>query len=247
MTRRVLIVGSAPDAVRAAEFDGAAFEAIVVINNAWRVRPDWTHLIYPEDFPTERRTVPNADQEIITYEQFVPANNAYGGVVYAGGTMAFTAGYWALHALKPDILAFIGCDMVYDTENGGTHFYGTGEADPLRDDPTLQYLEAKSNRLLWQGLNQRCACVNLSEKPVSRLTFPKIAIDSQTGFGKVSSADALLLAESRLSDVDAMAALAQEKSDSFFIESGDYWNAETPLEAAKLAEIDALWLGRSSI
>ena len=42
--KHVLIIGSGPNAVKAAELE-TAFDAIVVINNAWRVRPDWSHLI----------------------------------------------------------------------------------------------------------------------------------------------------------------------------------------------------------
>ena len=51
--KNVLIIGSGPNAVKAADLE-TAYDAIVVINNAWRVRPDWTHLIYPFDFPKER-------------------------------------------------------------------------------------------------------------------------------------------------------------------------------------------------
>ena len=51
--KHVLIIGSGPNAVNAAELE-IAFDAIVVINNAWRVRRDWSHLIYPYDFPKER-------------------------------------------------------------------------------------------------------------------------------------------------------------------------------------------------
>ena len=46
--KHVLIIGSGPNAVNAAELE-IAFDAIVVINNAWRVRSDWSHLIYPYD------------------------------------------------------------------------------------------------------------------------------------------------------------------------------------------------------
>ncbi len=60
------------------------------------------------------------------------------------GTMAFTAGYWALGALKPDIIAYLGCDMIYPLEKGSpSHFYGNGQADPLRSDITLQSLGSK--------------------------------------------------------------------------------------------------------
>jgi len=71
--------------------------------------------------------------------------------------MAFTAGYWALHALRPEVMGFIGCDMVYP-KTGATHFYGTGTADPLRDDVTLQDLGAKSARLMVMAAAQGCAC-----------------------------------------------------------------------------------------
>ena len=57
--------------------------------------------------------------------------------------MAFTAGYWALGALKPTIIAYLGCDMVY--KGNKTHFYGKGTADPLRNDPTLKNLLSKSS------------------------------------------------------------------------------------------------------
>ena len=79
---------------------------------------------------------------------------AFGGIVYAGATMAFTAGYWALSALQPRVLAYLGCDMIYP--QGQTHFYGTGAADPLRPDPTLQNLRAKSARL--ELLAARAGC-----------------------------------------------------------------------------------------
>ena len=46
--------------------------------------------------------------------------------------MAFTAGYWALYKFKPQLICYTGCDMVYKGEK--THFYGKGNADPLRED-----------------------------------------------------------------------------------------------------------------
>ena len=52
-TKHVLIIGSGPNAVKASELE-TSFDAIVVINNAWRIRSDWTHLIFPYDFPEER-------------------------------------------------------------------------------------------------------------------------------------------------------------------------------------------------
>ena len=166
----VLILGSGPNATEAAHWPKGWFDRVVAINNAWRVRPDWDDLIFPEDFPTERRPQTLRDgQRLIEAAQFVPTQNAYGGFVYAGGTMAFTAGYWALHALRPRVLAFMGCDMVYP-KTGATHFYGTGTADPLRADPTLQDLGAKSARLGLIAAAQGCLCVNLSRDRSELLT-----------------------------------------------------------------------------
>ena len=173
MLNKVLIVGSAPDAVRAAQWDTSCFTHTIVINNAWKACPSWSCLIYPEDFPVDRR--PSDDdsrgKRIVTAEEFVPVQNEFGGFVYAGGTMAFTAAYWALHALRPRIISAFGCDMHYP--KGQTHFYGAGTADPLRADITLQSLEAKSARLMILAAMQGCAMVNLSFGP-SRLIFPRL-------------------------------------------------------------------------
>ena len=123
----VLILGSGPNAVQAASWTRAPFDQIVAINNAHRVRPDWTASIFPDDFPTDRHPVCGPGQRMVTSEDYVPSLNRFGGVVYAGGTMAFTAGYWALDALRPKVMAFLGCDMVYPA-SGKTHFYGSGTA-----------------------------------------------------------------------------------------------------------------------
>ena len=51
----VLIIGSGPNALEARSWPRGVFDVIVAINNAWRVREDWNYLIYPEDFPADRR------------------------------------------------------------------------------------------------------------------------------------------------------------------------------------------------
>ena len=143
----VIILGSGPSVTKTRNHPRKPSEFFVAINNAWRVREDWDWLIHPEDFPANRQ--PNSlqrGQRIVGAREYVPVQNEFGGFVYAGGTMAFTAGYWALHALKPKILAYLGCDMVY-APSGNTHFYGSGTQDPLRKDVTLRSLEAKSARL----------------------------------------------------------------------------------------------------
>lgn len=170
----VLILGSGPNAVQAAAWPKAWFDRIVVINNAWRVRPDWDDLVFPEDFPRDRRPAEiGPNQRLIEADAFVPAQNRFGGFVFAGATMAYTAAYWALDALRPSVLAFMGCDMVYP-KSGATHFYGTGTADPLRPDVSLRDLGAKSARLAVMAAQQGCVCVNLSGDP-SSLLFERAA------------------------------------------------------------------------
>ena len=105
----VLMLGSAVMALRARAWPKQAFDRVLAINNAWRLRPDWDAMIHPWDFPADRVPQPGAGQRVVTEADFVPAQNAYGGFVYGGGTMAFTAAYWALHALRPRMIAAFGC------------------------------------------------------------------------------------------------------------------------------------------
>jgi hypothetical protein len=224
----VLIIGSGPNAPLAADWTRTHFDKIVVINNAWQVRTDWDYLIHPEDFPQDKWPADvRADQTIVTALDYVPAQNALGGFVYAGGTMAFTAGYWALHTLKPKVLSFIGCDMVYPAQ-GKTHFYGTGEPDPLRDDVTLQNLDAKSARLFLTAADLGCACVNLSTQD-SRLVFPRATPETVRGLGAAASID--------------LSALAKREAElDYFVPSGRYWDELNRFDAKALAELDSLWL-----
>jgi hypothetical protein len=233
MARRtdiVLIIGSGPNAIQSRDWRRDCFDRIVAINNAWRVRPDWDDLIYPEDFPEDRRpTARGPTQRVIEADQFVPTQNAYGGFVYAGGTMAFTAGYWALHALRPKVLAYMGCDMVYPT-SGPTHFYGTGSADPLRADVTLHDLGAKSARLGLLAAAQGCHCVNLSRDPSALL------------FTRAEPGDLRGLATGSARAVRIEYITDREDRLGYFVPNGRYWEHATRFDPQALAELDAQWL-----
>ena len=136
----VLVIGSAPDAIQARDWDIKIFDQVVAINNAWRATTHWNELIFPYDFLDENKPSQLLNhQKFVTEEQFVPAQNLFGGFVYAGATMAFTVGYWSLASHRPTKLCFLGCNMNY-SQNGSTHFYGKGQPDPLRDDITLTSL-----------------------------------------------------------------------------------------------------------
>ena len=226
-TKHVLIIGSGPNAVKASELE-TSFDAIVVINNAWRIRSDWTHLIFPYDFPEERWPQEiQSTQSVITEQEFVPIQNQYGGFIYAGATMAFTAGYWVLGAFKPSHISFIGCDMHYP-KRGKTHFYGKGTADPLREDISLMSLKAKSNRFLSLAYEQDCLVGNLSDGP-SKLTFPRVS-------------SASLWPEIPCLRVDLITqALKQEKDLGYFDRSGRYWENLDKYDCKEIKKIDNIW------
>ena len=239
----VLIFGSAPDVTEISKWNLSFFTSTVAINNAWQVTPNWNYLIFPEDFPTVRRPeLPvGSDKKLITADEFVIHQNNFGGFIYAGGTMAFTAGYWALGALKPDIIAFIGCDMVYSVENGkSSHFYGQGCADPLRNDITLQSLEAKSNRLMALANKLNCAVVNLSSMPNSRLTFPRLSFSD---FQEMRNHGEFVNNQKQLLDLQKVdLALATEQELGYLVPSGRYWEKINNFDSAKLRLIDDIWI-----
>ena len=223
----VLVLGSAPMVTQAADWP-RAFDALVAINNAWRVRPDWDFSIYPWDFPQDRIAVPAQDQALVTEAEFVPAQNRYGGFVYAGATMAYTAAYWVLDALRPRVLAVFGCDMHYPA--GQTHFYGTGTPDPLRNDITLRSLEAKSVRLMVMAALQGCAVVNLSVGP-SRLLCPRATL-SDLAVVRPLAFDAGRVAQAQ----------AREAALGYYAPSGRYWEDLSAYDLAAIDRLDALWL-----
>lgn len=226
----VLILGSGPNVTQSQKWDGQWFDQIVAINNAWQVRPDWDALVYPEDFPKERMPpTPTPHQKLVDAKLFVPTQNQFGGFIYAGGTMAFTTAYWALAALRPRVLAFMGCDMVY-SQTGPTHFYGNGTADPLRPDVTLRDLGAKSARLAMIAAQQGCACVNLSKDP-SQLLFPRAEPDGLRN--RVFSLD---LDRKRYESLRT-----KEASLGYHAPSGRYWEDMSAFDPAPLAALDADW------
>lgn len=223
---KLLILGSGPSATQCRDWPSMPFDAVLAINNAWAVHPGWTHAIYPEDFPKHRHP-PRDHRPHIQADAYVPAQNVFGGFVYAGGTMAFTAAYWALQALRPRQMAFLGCDMVYPA-SGKTHFYGTGTADPLRDDPTLQSLEAKATRLMILAARAGCACTRLGTGD-TRLTFPAAAPD-------------LTPPVIRYDQTAADTALDREATLGYMVASGRYWEHPDAYDPDQLRALDHLWL-----
>lgn len=225
----VLILGSGPNVVECKEWPREPIDHIVAINNAWSVRPDWDFLIHPDDFPTDRQpTDLGAAQSVIRSTDYVPIQNQFGGFLYAGGTMAFTAGYWALGHLQPTVIAFLGCDMTYDAKK--THFYGQGTADPLREDKSLRSLEAKASRFEVLAAQEGCAVLNLSSDP-SRLSFPRAEL-------KDLPQSRPLRYDEALADV----ALKEEGRLDYVVPSGKYWKEEHRFDEAAIDALDQMWL-----
>ena len=225
----ILIIGSAPDALEAQSFNREHFHCLVAINNAWNVRKDWDYCIFPDDFPENRRPNEDRDQKLIGSEQYVPIQNKFGGFVYSGGTMAFTAGYWALGHFNPKAIAYIGCDMIYDEKD--THFYGRGTPDPLREDPTLKNLKAKSARLEALAASQNCSVFNLSKKPRSNLIFRRNSLEKIPEECTPRSVNRDLL----------KVALQQEKRLGYYVEDGKYWKYLAKFDQEKIDALDTLW------
>ena len=226
----VTIVGSGPNAPDCAAWDKSRLGRIVAINNAWRVRSDWDDLIFPEDFAPDRMPVSvSPRQRLIEADQFVPAQNAFGGFVFGGATMAFTAAYWALFSLKPRVLAFIGCDMIY-AQTGPTHFYGTGTPDPLRADVSLQDLTASAMRLALLAAQQGCACVNLSNDP-SVLCFSRGTASalSDTPTPTISASGHIA------------SALGAEAALNYVVPDGRIWEHTDRFDPAKIRGVQQLW------
>lgn len=231
--KKILIIGSAPDSINARKWKNLTFDNIVVINNAWRIRKDWTNCIYPEDFPLNKRPKEvNKTQTLHSANDYVKAQNHFGGFVYAGGTMAFTAGYWALYNLKPHIICYIGCDMVYKGDK--THFYGKGTADPLRKDKTLNNLLAKSARLEAIAILNNCKIFNLSNTLGSNLTFTKIKVNELI--------DKPGIRYKKINQDKIDLALKVEKKIGYFIPNGKYWKSMDKFDPKEIDKIDNLWL-----
>lgn len=225
----VLILGSGPNVLESRLWPRGVFDTIVAINNAWAVREDWDYLIYPDDFPAEKQPSQiGPEQRIIRATDYVPVQNDLGGFVYAGGTMAFTVGYWALGALQPRVIAMMGCDMMYD--GAQTHFYGSGAADPLRADISLRSLEAKSARMQALAAQRNCAVVNMSSAP-SRLTVPRATPATLAAQVPVT-----------LDETRVAAALAEEDRLGYYVPSGKYWKEEERFDPGAIDALDQMWL-----
>ena len=227
----ILIIGSAPSAIIANSWDLGIFNRIVAINNAWKISPLWTNSIFPEDFPIENRPVPNSKQNVHSASEYVHAQNKFGGFVYAGGTMAFTAAYWSLHTFAPSIIAYLGCDMIYSGSK--THFYGQGTPDPLRNDKTLKNLRAKSARFEAMASQLKCTVLNLSTLPKSNLVHRRATLDELNSDS---------FSPKKINQAELNHGLELEKKLNYFVPNGKYWKKIHSFKEEEILKLDKIWL-----
>ena len=240
--RFVLLAGSAPEAVSLRDKDLAGLTS-VALNNAWQIRDDFDYVVFPRNFPDENRPPEGYPGSLVREVNYLKHVASAGGLLFCGSTMAFNAGYWAVRYLKPAMIGFYACDMIYDDDE--THFYGKGEADPLRDNLTLRNLEAKSARLFAYGLAAGTVAVNFSTRPRSRLVFPRLPL----GATRHRSALKRLFAEVMRSGegrgiIDAGRDAARlEAAPPFAADPNNYWSLVGNQAAiAFLDEVDQRWL-----
>ena len=232
---KVIIIGSAPDATKARELDLTFFDKVIVINNAWKIITNWNELIFPYDFPDNKK--PNSignQQRLVTEKEFVPAQESLGGFVYAGATMAFTAGYWALVEHTPSLMCFLGCNMFYPSHTQ-THFYGSGRKDPLRDDISLTSLKARSRRLLAIAKMRNCELISLSSG-LTNLDIP------QVDFGQLDNLHTSIVMDDEL----VADAFRLEESLGYFFRGKKYWEFLDQIDKTKLIELDRVWVDACS-
>lgn len=228
-----LIVGSGPTAIDLKDADLPSI-AKIAVNNAWLLRTDFDYVVYPFDFPTDRRPPKTYAGLQISNAQYMEAINSAGGMIFCGATMAFATGYWAVHTLRSKAVGFFASDMVYNGTR--THFYGEGTADPLRADVTLRNLEAKSARLFLGALTQGTLLLNCSEEPETRLVFPRLSLSGLSAHnGPVGRSFRPLIDE-------ANEVFALEKAAPFDATREDYWMlADTKEKIEYISIVDDAW------
>lgn len=199
---KVLLIGSGKSALEIENAD-LSEHVVVVINNAWRLYPDFDYAIYASDMPEELRPVTkHEDQHLVTawtgpklYNRPMQPHEEYGYErcklelrekgIHIPQTILLVSGFWCLWYLKPKLLGFIGCDLDYTPdENGHTHFYGVGRDIQLRrvPDPFRIYTQRNITLALIRMQNYAksigAELVNYSSHPNTLLPFKRQKLPS---------------------------------------------------------------------
>lgn len=239
-TKRILIVGSAPDAPTIGPFLRDDI-IVIAINNAWRAVPRFDFMIYPEDLPADRKPpLSELIRKGINDVHYLEAANKFGGMFWCGFTTALVSAYWAMRTYPYSQITMFGTDMIY--EGNRTHFYGNGDPDPLRRHISLQNLEGKSLRIFYHAFKRNSLVFNVSRQPKSRLALPIASIEGAFRYNIVDYIHWAMPAEiKKRIDEQGAHALDMEANAPFdlaepnwpFIESQSAWDY--------VAKVDAAW------
>jgi len=124
--KKVLLIGSGCTATQVSDYSyHKTGWTIVTINHGWLAYPEYDYWVAPTDYAGKKD--PDAGDRFVGWDEYIIAQNAYGGEWECGMGITLAAAYWALHTIKPSVIGFLGCDMNYTPgKNGETAFYGIG-------------------------------------------------------------------------------------------------------------------------
>jgi hypothetical protein len=238
--KTIAVVGSAPSAP---EIDALLGEhtIVVTLNNAWRATNRRDYLVYADDLPDASK--PELRERALrgrSSPQYLPAVNAFGGLLHCGASLAFAAGYWLLRAMPCSQISYFAADMVYTTQQ--SHFYGRGQPDPLRPDPSLQDHGAKCLRLVYFGLKNGCLFLNASATVETRLAFPRVRSGASLAKNVMHLLQGLLHTELTAMNDLAAEAIALERTAAFDMQASAYGRLLTDHDVWRhAAAVDSRW------
>ena len=213
---------------------------VVAINNAHKAASRIDFSVYSGDFPA----VDKASGLAVTGRSsphYLPAMQRFGGLLFGGATMALAAGYWAINDFPFSQISYYACDMVY--EGTQTHFYGEGQADPLRRNLSLQSLEAKTLRLFYFALANNVLLLNASPVDKTRLCFPHNRAGLSLRHRVFTDLMTDMVALHHALEPWAEAALKLEAGAPFDARRLDYWvYGKDETVWAYVAAVDEAWL-----
>jgi hypothetical protein len=186
----VLILGSGLAIRRLDGIDTAGW-TVVAMNRAWQFRPGRVdHVVHGDLLPGSLR--PPTERfpgRVHSYSDYRPIVDACARcwaeahdevealadppIFLTGHLIHFNATYWVLSRLKPQRIAYLGCDFDYGGET--SHYYGRGQAvfaEERGRAPLATYFE----RLQWFADRAGTTLQNLSPEGPTLLPYPRLSI-----------------------------------------------------------------------
>lgn len=229
MLSTVIIMGSSLDGQRGANWAKPLNSCIVAIDSAYTLRNDWDYAVFSDDYDhCLRPQRPFAlGQKTVTSKDYTPSQNALGGFIYGGAHPVFTSGYWALRTLRPRVIAYYGCDQIFNAPSKS----GPAMRDGAETNFTIRHVGAKSARLMLLAAMAGCAVVNLSMPNNSPFVFPHKKLSNLTH-----------VHHTPIDYSHALLALRAETECDYYVPSGRYHEIADQIDLSKLDQIDRHWL-----